>query len=312
MAWKGLHLSRPARLNTKDGQIVVAQDDGEARVPLEDVAYVILDAPHATLTTTLLSACMEHGVALLVVDQRHTPNGLLLPFHTHHRQAGVAATQIGLGEPFKKRCWQRIVAAKIDNQAAHLDAAGRRGAEALRAMRDLIGSGDPDNVEARAAREYWSKLFDGFVRSGAGDLRNSLLNYGYAVMRAAVARALTAYGCLPAIGLHHAGALNAFNLADDLIEPFRPFVDVVARERAEGREKSGELTLEDRRARERRNRQPADGDREGGGKPGSGNGGQEPGAVATAAVSVRRVEAAMRSDEVRFMWLFDSLPQGNR
>ena len=215
MAWKGLHLSRPAKLNTADGQIVVSQEDGEARLPLEDVAFVILDAPHATLTSTLLSACMDNGVVIVTTDARHTPNGVLLPFHSHHRQAGVASLQIALGEPLKKRCWQRIVVAKIANQALHLEARGRAGAEALRAMADLVGSGDPDNVEARAARAYWSRLFDGFVRADEGDLRNKLLNYGYAIVRAAVARALVAYGCLPALGLHHESVTNAFNLADD-------------------------------------------------------------------------------------------------
>src|SRR5271157_1911705 len=248
MAWKGLHLSRPARLNTADGQIVVSQDDGEARLPLEDVAYVILDAPHATLTSTLLSALMENGVVVVTTDARHTPNGLLLPFHSHHRQAGVALVQTALGEPLKKRCWQRIVAAKIDNQAANLEARSRAGAEAVRAMGGLVGSGDPDNVEARAAREYWSRLFDGFVRSDESDLRNKMLNYGYAVVRAAVARALVAFGCLPALGLHHESAANAFNLADDIVEPFRPFVDALVFDRAAGREKSSELTIEDRRA----------------------------------------------------------------
>ena len=146
---------------------------------------------------------MDNGVAVMTTDARHTPNGLMLPFHSHHRQAGVAFLQVALGEPLKKRCWQRIVSTKIDNQAAHLDARDRRGAEALRAMRGLVGSGDPDNVEARAAREYWSRLFDGFVRADETDLRNKLLNYGYAVVRAAVARALVAFGCLPALGLHH-------------------------------------------------------------------------------------------------------------
>lgn len=247
MAWKGLHLSRPARLNTADGQIVVAQDDGEARVPLEDVAFIVLDAPHATLTSTLLSACMEAGVVIISVDARHTPNGLTLPFHSHHRQAGVAATQVALGEPFKKRCWQRIAVAKIENQAAHLESAGRDGG-ALRAMAKLVGSGDPDNVEARAARDYWRALFTDFKRDDPSDLRNKMMNYGYAVARAGVARALVAYGLLPALGLHHASVTNAFNLADDVLEPFRPFVDALAASRAESRDKADDLTLEDRRA----------------------------------------------------------------
>lgn len=247
MAWKGLHLSRPARLNTADGQIVVAQDDGEARVPLEDVAFIVLDAPHATLTSTLLSACMEAGVVIVSVDARHTPNGLTLPFHSHHRQASVAATQIALGEPFKKRCWQRIAVAKIENQAAHLESAGRDGG-ALRAMAKLVGSGDPDNVEARAARDYWRALFTDFKRDDPSDLRNKMMNYGYAVARAGVARALVAYGLLPAFGLHHASISNAFNLADDIVEPFRPFVDALAASRAKDRDKTDDLMLDDRRA----------------------------------------------------------------
>jgi CRISPR-associated protein Cas1 len=248
MAWKGLHLSRPSRLSTADGQIVVAQDDGEARIALEDVAYVILDTAQATLTTTLLSACMEAGVAIVVSDSRHMPSGLLLPFHAHHRQAGVAALQTAASEPFRKRCWQTIVVAKIDNQAAHLERRESAEAYALRAMSARVGSGDPDNVEARAARAYWGALFDGFVRDDPADLRNKLLNYGYAVMRASVARALVAFGCLPALGLHHASVTNAFNLADDFIEPFRPFVDALAAERADGRSAGEEMTVEDRRA----------------------------------------------------------------
>lgn len=247
MAWKGLHLSRPARLNVCDNQIVVSQDDGEARIALEDLAYVVLDAPHATLTSTLLSACMEAGVVIVAVDARHTPSGLALPFHSHHRQAGVAAKQAALTEPFKKRCWRRIVAAKIDNQAAHLESLDRN-AEALRAMAKRVGSGDSNNIEAQAARDYWRALFANFTRDNASDLRNKMMNYGYAVARAGVARALVAYGLLPAFGLHHASVTNAFNLADDLIEPFRPFVDALAAQRARDREKSDELTIDDRRA----------------------------------------------------------------
>jgi CRISPR-associated protein Cas1 len=248
MAWKGLHLSRPARLNTADGQIVVVQDDGEVRVPLEDIAYIVLDAPHASLTSTLLSACMDAGIVIVSVDQRHTPNGVMLPFHNHHRQAGVAAAQLAVSEPFKKRCWQRIVIRKIENQAAHLSAADRPGSEALSAMAKRVGSGDSDNIEARAAREYWGALFTNFIRDDPADLRNKLLNYGYAVVRAGVARALVAYGLLPSVGLNHASVTNAFNLADDLFEPFRPFVDSAARMRFDGRTRDDELTIDDRRA----------------------------------------------------------------
>lgn len=198
MAWRGVHLSRPARLNTADGQLVVAQDDGEVRLPLEDIAYVVLDAPHATLTSTLLSACMDAGIVVISVDQRHTPNGVMLPFHTHHRQAAVAQAQVALSLPFRKRCWQRIVVSKIENQALHLAAAGCVGSAALIAMAGRVGSGDPDNVEARAARDYWRALFTDFVRDDPSDLRNKLLNYGYAIARLGGASA----GGLRPIAMH--------------------------------------------------------------------------------------------------------------
>jgi CRISPR-associated protein Cas1 len=140
------------------------------------------------------------------------------------------------------------VVGKIDNQAAHLERRQKAEAAAVRAMSGRVGSGDPDNVEARAARAYWGALFDAFVRDDPADLRNKLLNYGYAVMRAAVARALVAFGCLPALGVHHASVTNAFNLADDFLEPFRPFVDALAAERAVGRSAGEEMSVEDRRA----------------------------------------------------------------
>jgi CRISPR-associated protein Cas1 len=246
MAWRGLHLTRPARLSLGQRQIVVAQDQGEVRLALEDVAFIVLDTPQAALTSALLSACMEGGIAVVVTDAAHHPSGLMLPFHRHHRQAAVAGLQLAASAPLRKRLWQAVVRAKILNQAAALDAAGAPGAAPLRAMAGRVGSGDPGNVEAQAAREYWRCLFQKFRREDAADRRNQLLNYGYAVVRATVARGLVAAGLLPCLGLHHAGAANPFNLADDLVEPFRPFVDVqawrVARER-----QADALTIEDRR-----------------------------------------------------------------
>lgn len=248
MAWRGLHISKPARLNLADGQVVVAQDDGEVRLALEDIGWIVLDVPHATLTSTLLSACMEHGIALIVTDESHTPSGVVLPFHRHFRQGGMALTQASMGAPLKKRLWQATVKAKIVNQAAALDAVGCEGAAALRGMARLVGSGDPDNVEARAAREYWSCLFAEFRREDEGDTRNKMLNYGYAVVRSCVARALVGAGLLPALGINHASATNAFNLADDIVEPFRPFVDVLVwRTIGQGRPARDALTLDQRR-----------------------------------------------------------------
>ena len=246
MAWRGVHLSQPARLSLADGQMVVEQADGAVRLALEDLAWLVLDTPQASLTAALLSACMEAGLAVVTTDASHLPNGLLLPFHGHHRQAGLAERQVALSAPLKKRLWQAIVRAKIANQAWALRRTGGAGDKVVAEMARHVGSGDPDNVEARAARQYWSGLFADFRRDDDTDRRNKLLNYGYAVVRALIARALVAGGLLPAFGLHHASVGNAFNLADDLIEPFRPFVDVLAH--AQGGERLGDLTLADRRA----------------------------------------------------------------
>lgn len=196
-----------------------------------------------------MSACMEAGIALVFTDQRHTPSGLALPFHRHHRQGGIAKLQIDAKDGLKKRLWQTIVRRKILNQAGSLAVLDRENAATLAEISRHVEPGDPENVEARAARFYWGRLFENYVRDDDDDLRNKMLNYGYAVVRAGVARALVASGFLPAFGLKHDGAANAFNLADDLVEPFRPFIDVLAfRTFYEAKDKNGGLTLEDRRA----------------------------------------------------------------
>jgi CRISPR-associated protein Cas1 len=248
MAWRGLHITKPSRLSLADGQVVVWQEDGEVRLALEDVAWIVLDNPQSTVTGTLLSACMTAGIALIATDAKHTPCGVLLPFHQHFRQGEIAHRQTAMAAPLKKRLWQKIVRAKIDNQAAALAVVGRGGATSLREMAKLVGSGDMANVEARAARYYWNQLWPEFKRDDGGDKRNKLLNYGYAVVRSGVARSLVAAGLLPAFGLKHASVTNAFNLADDIVEPFRPFVDSLAwRTADEGRPSRDDLTIEDRR-----------------------------------------------------------------
>jgi CRISP-associated protein Cas1 len=247
MAWRGLHVSRATRLSLADNQIVAKQDDAEARIPIEDIAWIVLDSPQVTLSTALMAACMDAGMVVITTDQTHTPSGMLLPFHRHHRQGEIVDLQTSLSAPLKKRLWQAVVRAKIDNQSNNLLACGR-DATALRAMVHLVGSGDPDNTEARAARTYWPRLFTDFVREDGTDKRNALLNYGYAVVRSAVARALVAVGLIPALGLNHASMTNAFNLADDMVEPFRPYVDQQVWElTAKGTVAKGETTAEERR-----------------------------------------------------------------
>ncbi|GGB05447.1 CRISPR-associated endonuclease Cas1 [Brucella endophytica] len=246
MAWRGVHISQPSRLTFRDRQLVVAQDDGEVSLAIEDIAWLVLDTPQVSVSGSLLSAFAEGGIAMIVPDSKHHPAGVLLPFHQHHVQAHIAHLQIGISQPLKKRLWQALVVAKIRNQATLLAHLGRPREKTLLAMAERVGSGDPDNIEAQAARSYWPDLFSGFTRGNETDRRNALLNYGYAVIRAALARACTASGLLPAFGVHHASRSNAFNLVDDLIEPFRPFVDLAVHERAQECENK-ELTVEDRR-----------------------------------------------------------------
>lgn len=249
MAWRGLHLTQPSRLSFADGQVVVTQADGNVRVALEDLAWIILDSQQTTVTAKLLSACMDAGVAIVITDRTHTPSGVAIPFHTHFRQSAVASRQIAITAPFKKRLWQTIVKRKIDNQAAVLLAFERPGAATLKEMARWVRSGDASNVEAQAARFYWSHLWRDFRREDTGDRRNGLLNYGYAVIRSAIARSLVASGLLPTFGLKHANGANAFNLADDFLEPFRPFVDMVALRTFDSDQRyRGNLTVDDRRA----------------------------------------------------------------
>ena len=247
MAWRGVHITQPSRLSLADSQMVVSRDDGDVRLPIEDVAWLVIDTPQVMLSTALISACMDAGMVIITTDRTHTPSGIILPFHRHHRQAEIAAMQTAISAPLKKRLWQIIIQMKITNQAAVLMVCGQNPS-ALLAMTRLVGSGDPDNTEARAARAYWPRLFVEFVREDGNDKRNALLNYGYAVVRSAVARALVAAGLLPAFGVNHASITNAFNLADDLVEPFRPFVDrLVWRMTDKGRDQTGDTTVDERR-----------------------------------------------------------------
>lgn len=257
MAWRGLHISRAAYLSLDKGRIKLKnieeeyedEDNTPLFFPIEDVAWLILDNAHSTLSTRLISACMEAGTPIIFSDTRHHPCGMALPFHQHYAQTEVSRVQLSLSTPFKKRIWTQIVQAKIRNQSENLRLQQHPDASVLNAMSNTIHSGDPKNVEARAARYYWGKLFNDFTRSDDTDIRNAMLNYGYACVRAVIARAIVAVGFIPSVGLHHDGRFNPFNLVDDLIEPFRPIVDWAVVEQLRERDTNEKsLTLDDRRA----------------------------------------------------------------
>lgn len=229
-------IQNPAKLNLSKGQLRLENEQGEFTLPIEDITALILESPQIMLSSSLLSACQEQGVAIITCDKTHTPNGILLPFQPHSRQSRVARIQQSWSEPLRKRLWQRIVQNKIRNQATCLEqCASKEEARPIYAMASRVQSGDPENIEAQAARAYWPRLMGKDFKRGNSDLINAALNYGYAVVRACVARSQVAHGLIPAFGIHHDNDLNAFNLTDDVMEVFRPFVDrEVTRMKQEG------------------------------------------------------------------------------
>jgi CRISPR-associated protein Cas1 len=219
----------------------------KVRLALEDLAYLILDTPEVFLSGALLSAMSTHAVLVLGSDDRHMPAWCAFPWALHYRQGAVAQLQLNLTVPTKKRLWQRIVMEKLTAQARTLQAAGRDGALELLELAGSVRSGDPENLEARGAALYFSRLFGSMpFRRHDEDLPNALLDYGYALFRAALARHLCAHGFLPSLGIHHQSVSNAFNLADDLIEPFRPLVDATALRVLADRDGLDILTTSDR------------------------------------------------------------------
>lgn len=250
MAWRGVHVSQRCRLSLDNRCCLVETDDGPIRLAFEDLAYLVLDTPQVGLTSALLAALAEANVLAIVCDAKHLPTGALLPLQGHFRQVGTLRRQLAARDSLKGRLWQALIRQKLVNQGAVLDRLGRDGGRGLAAMAQRVGPGDPEGLEGRAAREYFSRLFAGFRRRRDGDVRNAMMNYGYAIVRAGIARDLAAQGFHPALGLWHDSVENAFNLADDLIEPLRPLVDLAVVRRLEARDPADgeELTVEDRRA----------------------------------------------------------------
>ncbi len=225
VVWRSVVVSSPAKLRREHFSLVVEQEQA-ARVPFEDIAIIVLNHREITLTHPVLSACGEYGIGLFSTGDDHQPNGVFMPFLQHSRATRMLRLQLGLDRPKTKRAWAEIVQRKIANQAACLRLAGRGSTERLESLGRRVRSGDAGNMEAQAAALYFSKLMGrGFDREQES-WTNAALNYGYAVIRGAIARGLVAHGMLPSIGLFHASEQNAFNLADDLIEPFRPLVDL--------------------------------------------------------------------------------------
>lgn len=209
---------------------LLVQSDGEeiGRVPLDDVHAVIVHAHGVTWSGTLVARLAERGAPIVFCGANHLPVAVTLPLEGHHAQAARMQAQMNASKPLAKQLWRRVVSAKITMQGSLLQALGVEGAQAFSLMARRVTSGDKENLEAQAARRYWPLLMGkDFRRDRDLDGANALLNYGYAVMRATCARAVVAAGLHPTLGIQHSNRGNAFALADDLVEPFRPLVDGV-------------------------------------------------------------------------------------
>lgn len=244
-----VEISNPARLTLKNQQLVIDREGFEqSTVPIEDLGVLILDNPVITHTQGLLASCSENNVAVVICDSKHTPAAIILPLESHNLHTSIISKQAEISEPIRKRLWQIIIKAKIMEQAKVLNLATGDD-RPLSVYASRVKSGDPENIEAQAARIYWQKLFgNDFRRDRNTDGVNALLNYGYAIMRAAVARAIVGAGLHPSLGIHHHNQYNSFCLADDLLEPIRPAVDIKVYEIYKTKPDKLELTSDNKKA----------------------------------------------------------------
>lgn len=228
MLKRALFFSTPYCLNLRNGQMVIhtrEAPDIQKSIPIEDIGFVILEDQQCSITLPLLNALSNNNVAVIFCGENRMPNAMLMNLDSNKTQGESYRSQIEASEPLKKGLWKQIVEAKIRNQAALLRKLGRDG-DKLKPYYMNVKSADADNREGIAAKIYWSELFGAdFIRSREGPPPNNLLNYGYTILRAAVTRSIMGSGLFPAFGIFHRNRYNAFPLADDLMEPYRPFVD---------------------------------------------------------------------------------------
>lgn len=242
MIKKTLYFGNPAYLSLRNAQLVIKLPEvekcsslpeamkrqSEITKPIEDIGVVILDNKQITITSGAIEALLENNCALITCDSKSMPVGLMLPLYGNTTQNERFRKQLDASLPLKKQLWQQTIQAKINNQASSLSICINEDIKCMRIWANDVRSGDPDNLEARAAAFYWKTLFHdikNFTRDRDGIPPNNLLNYGYAILRAVIARSLVTSGLLPTLGIHHHNRYNAYCLADDIMEPYRPFID---------------------------------------------------------------------------------------
>jgi|SRR5690554_3855768 len=247
MIKRTLYFGNPARLSIRDKQLNIKlfEDNNEKSVPIEDIGVVVLDHYQISITQKVFESLLNNNAAIITCNSSHLPHGLLLNLDGNTIQTERFREQINVSEPLKKRLWQQTIVSKIENQAKLLEIRDIKS-DNMFYWAKSVKSGDSENHEARAAAYYWDKIFpnlDYFYRGRYEDPPNNLLNYGYAILRAVVARALVSSGLLPSLGIHHRNKYNAYCLADDIMEPYRPFVDKLVCDIVDNRDKYGDFEL---------------------------------------------------------------------
>lgn len=225
MLKKSILIEKKASINCKYAQLIIKTKEREATIPIEDIGFLIIDNPETYVSIPALNHLIDNNVAIIICNNVHLPNGMLLNLNSHHRQQQLFRHQIEASVPLKKQLWQQTVKEKIRNQGKLLELlTGKRNK--FHFLESKVLSGDSSNMEGVAASFYWQNFFaQDFKRERYGNYPNNFLNYGYAILRAATARALSGSGLLNTLGIHHKNKYNAFALADDIMEPFRPLID---------------------------------------------------------------------------------------
>lgn len=227
MIKRTIYFGNPAYLHVLNKQLVIdlkQETASSASIPIEDIGIVMLDHPQITITHEVIKSLLSNNAIVVSCNESHMPLGMMHPIDGHHLASKNFRAQVECSLPLKKQLWQQTIIAKIANQAAVLDRLGKQS-NRLHVLVKNVLSGDSENCEGQAAAYYWRTLFQDFTRDPEGDPPNNLLNYGYAILRAIIARALVSSGLNTILGIHHHNQYNAYCLADDIMEPYRPYVD---------------------------------------------------------------------------------------
>lgn len=224
MAWRTVYITKAAKLYYKQNNLIIKLDN-EYTVPIKDISTIMIENTRVNITTKLLSVLSENNIVVYFCNDLHLPKGILLPINNHSRHLKMIKYQLKITNAFKNRLWKNIIQCKIENQSIVLKNADKDNSKLLY-YKSLVQPGDIDNIESIAANHYFKSLFGNDFSRRSENTINKALNYGYSIIRGAIARCVSTYGFLPVLGIHHHSELNNFNLVDDLFEPYRPIIDL--------------------------------------------------------------------------------------